>query len=371
VCLLASHAAAMSFTFSYEDPGNIFGSRGWLDPNSLFQQNIRAAANLWAAHFNSTANIVVKVDNHSYAARAGGTSSNGRQLYTNAAGKKVWEPGPLTRVLTGSNPGQTSTGFDIKLGFDTSFVQNNYWFDPQPTLRTAAVPSNKGDFISVVMHELGHGFGMTGYRAFDTGVVAGADTTLFEDKSYFGGNGTAIAGGVRNPMYFRGDNAKTVYGSDLHLVNVRSTDPNYSQNYFHLSTCGSSDDGLRGTLMNGCVLPNGSRLDITALDAALFGDLGYPLITKSSDYNGNHTIDAADYVLWRNTVGQTGSGLAADGNLNSQIDIGDYNYWRSQFGKAAGSGAEVPEPGVAMLLVVALFAVGGLRRVPRPLFRQH
>jgi hypothetical protein len=376
VCLLVGRAAGMSFTFTYEDPGNIFGSRGWLDPNSLFQRNIRAAANLWAAHFTSNATIVIKVDNHSYAARAGGTSSNGRLLYTNAAGKKVWEPGPLTRVLTGSNPGQTAWGFDILLGFDANFVQNNYWFDPQPDLRTTAVPSNKGDFISVVMHELGHGFGMTGYRNFDTGLISGPDTTLFEDKSYFGGNGAAIGGGgVRNPMFFRGDLGKGVYGSDLHLVNVRSTDVNFSQNYFHLSSCGSADDGLRGTLMNGCVLPNGARLDITAFDAAVYGDLGYPLITPSGDYNGNHTVDAADYVAWRNTVGQTGTGLAADGNLNYQIDSGDFSYWRSRFGRAAGSGVEaenpVPEPGVTVLLVAAFLVTCASRRFPRPLFRQH
>ena len=153
----AGTALAVSFNFTYvDDAGGTFASRGWLDSNSLFQRNIRAAADLLGAHINSNQTIVVHVDTHSFSARAGGTNSSGRFLYTNSAGKHVWEPGPLTRVLTGSNPGIV-WGYDILLGFDANFLQNSYWFDPQPELRSAAVPADKGDFISVVMHEFGHG----------------------------------------------------------------------------------------------------------------------------------------------------------------------------------------------------------------------
>src|SRR5689334_10397440 len=327
VCACTGHALALTFSFSYvDDASGTFASRGWLDSNSLFQQDIRAAANLWGARIDSNATIVVRVDTHSYAARAGGTNSSGRLLYTNSAGKNVWEPGALTRVLTGSNPGQTFYGYDILLGFDANFVESNYWFDPQPTLRNSAVPSNKGDFMSVVMHELGHGLGMTGYRDFATGQIPGSDETLFDDRSYFGGNGNAIApDGSRNPMFLHGTYAASLYGGDLHLTNKPPGDLNYSQNYFHLSSCSGSGDGLGTTLMNGCVLPNGTRMDITPFDAAVFGDLGYPLVMPTGDYNGNHSVDAADYVTWRKSlgqIGQSGPGLKADGNLNNQIDAG-------------------------------------------------
>lgn len=373
-CAFAGQALALSFNFTYvDDASSTFASRGWLDPNSLFQRDIRAAANLWGARFASDKTVVVRVDTHSYSARAGGTNSSGRLLYTNAAGKKVWEPGPLTRVLTGSNPGQTFYGYDILLGFDASFVENNYWFDPQPDLRSAPVPANRGDFMSVVMHEFGHGFGMTGYRDFSTGQILGSDAMLFDDRSYFGGNGNPIAtDGSRNPMFFRGNYSASLYGSDLHLTNKPPGDPNYGQNYFHLSSCGGSADGLGSTLMNGCVLPNGTRMEITPFDAAVFADLGYPLVTPSGDYNGNHVIDAADYVVWRKTLGQTGVGLKADGNLNNQIDANDFAFWRSRFGQTAGSGsslgspdgAMVPEPSVGYLIVI-LFSLFGLGRFPR------
>ena len=284
----------------------------------------------------------------------------------------MWEPGPLSRVLTGSNPGLV-WGYDILLGFDASFVENNYWFDPQPDLRSDPVPANKGDFMSVVMHEFGHGFGMTGYRDFSTGQIPGVDAMLFDDRSYFGGNGNPIGtDGSRNPMFFRGNYAASLYGSDLHLTNKPPGNPNYAQNYFHLSSCSSPADGLGSTLMNGGVLPNGTRMEITPFDAAVFADLGYPLVTPSGDYNVNHVIDSADYVVWRKSLGQTGVGLKADGNLNNQIDANDFAFWRTRFGQAAGSGSSLESPGSAMVpepsvgpLIVVLFSLIGLGRFPR------
>jgi PEP-CTERM motif len=78
------------------------------------------------------------------------------------------------------------------------------------------------------------------------------------------------------------------------------------------------------------------------------------------DYNHNGATDAADYVLWRHSQGQSGAGLAADGNDNHQIDSGDYNLWRLHFGETAGSGsgalanAAVPEPTTLVLLMLAV-----------------
>ncbi len=72
------------------------------------------------------------------------------------------------------------------------------------------------------------------------------------------------------------------------------------------------------------------------------------------DYNGDGTVDAADYTVWRNSFGQTGSGLAADGDGNGIVDNGDYDVWRLYFGTTSGSGAagaQVPEPSALLLLL--------------------
>ena len=75
-----------------------------------------------------------------------------------------------------------------------------------------------------------------------------------------------------------------------------------------------------------------------------------------------------DYALWRNTMGQTGAGLAADGNGNYRIDTGDYQVWRTYFGRTLGGGtasaeisasipAAVPEPATAVLIGGAVSAL--------------
>jgi hypothetical protein len=90
----------------------------------------------------------------------------------------------------------------------------------------------------------------------------------------------------------------------------------------------------------------------------------------AGDYNNNGTVDAADYVVWRKTLGDVGAGLPADGNNDGMIDADDYNLWRTNFGRSASAGASlstgaVPEPAGAAMLALAV----GLAAIRRPLRR--
>jgi Calx-beta domain len=77
----------------------------------------------------------------------------------------------------------------------------------------------------------------------------------------------------------------------------------------------------------------GSNFSTTFVQSAVPGNLG--------DYSGNGVVDAADYTVWRDRVGQIVSSFSgADGNGNGVIDSGDYNVWKAQFGKVfPGAGA--------------------------------
>jgi len=55
------------------------------------------------------------------------------------------------------------------------------------------------------------------------------------------------------------------------------------------------------------------------------------------DYNKNSVVDAADYTIWRNTLGST-SDLRADGDKNGTIQQADYDYWKARFGNQVKGG---------------------------------
>ena len=82
-------------------------------------------------------------------------------------------------------------------------------------------------------------------------------------------------------------------------------------------------------------------------------DVGSPgRVFLAGDYNLNGAVDAADYVLWRETLGSS-TDLQADGSgpsvgvPNGVVDQADYTFWRSNFGAVGvpngglGSGAGV------------------------------
>jgi hypothetical protein len=76
----------------------------------------------------------------------------------------------------------------------------------------------------------------------------------------------------------------------------------------------------------------------------------------AGDYNNNSTVDAADYVLWRDNPAAFGGSPAG------------YDTWRANFGKSVGGGSgvlsAVPEPATAIAAILGLICFGffGRRR---------
>jgi hypothetical protein len=96
--------------------------------------------------------------------------------------------------------------------------------------------------------------------------------------------------------------------------------------------------------------------------------LDKPLVTfgLDGDFNNDDTVDAADYVVWRN-------GIVSD------YTQADYNTWRVNFGAttavaaAADDIVQVPEPGSIALCWCAVFVVSvwrQFRRSTQNAFRQ-
>lgn len=106
-------------------------------------------------------------------------------------------------------------------------------------------------------------------------------------------------------------------------------------------------------------------LDINAIEA--IGDIEIPPLVLVGDYNLDGLVDAADYTVWRDSKGDMGAGLPADGNGDGTVDDGDRTLWANNYGAVAmapsmATSAAIPEPTAVLLAGVALAAVATARR---------
>jgi hypothetical protein len=118
------------------------------------------------------------------------------------------------------------------------------------------------------------------------------------------------------------------------------------------------------------VVLGGANIDVfvddwaTSLGGAIrtwYDGVGYALVTTLllGDYNGDLTVNAADYTVWRNSVGaEVALGFGADGNRNGVIDAGDYDIWKQNYGNIASGAGDlapaVPEPAGALLFFLGM-----------------
>lgn len=113
---------------------------------------------------------------------------------------------------------------------------------------------------------------------------------------------------------------------------------------------------------NPASLTNNSAIDwaLSTTHANFPGlDVGLAAAGVQGDYNGNGIVDAADYTVWRDHLGQSFALPNRDTTNSGVINAQDYTFWVSRFGAISGAGSlgvgAVPEPAsLAMLLIGAV-----------------
>ncbi len=84
-----------------------------------------------------------------------------------------------------------------------------------------------------------------------------------------------------------------------------------------------------------------------------------PQTGMAGDYNGDGQVDAADYTIWRDSNGQSGISLPADGSGNGTVGPEDYDVWKANFrGQdppgGGSSSIRAPEPTAAVSMSVGI-----------------
>ncbi|MGD9632487.1 MAG: hypothetical protein AB7G28_08960 [Pirellulales bacterium] len=88
----------------------------------------------------------------------------------------------------------------------------------------------------------------------------------------------------------------------------------------------------------------------------------------AGDYNGDDVVDAADYTIWRDSLGAEVTPFSgADGDGNGVVTNEDYAVWRTAFGASAGGGSSdgvhsVPEPRSVVLWIAFSTALAMFQR---------
>jgi hypothetical protein len=84
----------------------------------------------------------------------------------------------------------------------------------------------------------------------------------------------------------------------------------------------------------------------------------------AGDYNNDGVVDAVDYTVWRNNLGDGDeTNINNNGDGQNGVDPNDYLHWKQHYGDGApGGGGIVPEPSTGVLLLLAAISSWGARR---------
>jgi hypothetical protein len=93
--------------------------------------------------------------------------------------------------------------------------------------------------------------------------------------------------------------------------------------------------------------------------------IGDTPIGLPGDYNDDLVVDAADYTVWRNNVGEAAGTLPND-PVGGTIGEDQYATWRANYGKTAGgetlSNTAAPEPSGILMLGIGVIGLAGVAR---------
>ncbi len=226
---------------------------------------------------------------------------------------------------------------------DTFNVSLNVLDHMTPSLTSPSLLTSKTlDFGNIA---LGSSASPLSFSAYDLNGVVGSTSNMDFDSFTSSGNTSAFTTNLAasaGSLQVAAGSSQTFMAS-MNVTNVGTFSATYTLNF--------SDENLTGA-------------QTKSLTLTLTGK-----VRLAGDYNNDGVVNASDYILWRQTLGQTGvtAYSGADGDGNGKIESADFFVWRSHFGEtpssfgaAAGAmldAAAVPEPTALWLTVAGVISV--------------
>ncbi len=264
-------------TFSIVEDASVGSSGVSAGVIDMVKDGILAAAEWWDRYF-SGGSFDIKIELIFDDITGSALAKGGTGLYYSGfdgPGQEIWKLQSMEEYILGAEFAGGGEDFDISVTIDTpTLLGGDFFFDPDPFARTASIPGDESDFISVLLHELAHGFGFLGsIGGEEPGDVEedGPDITPFDDNVDY----------ITGDRYWSGPSAVAIAGS-IFLLDPGS-----------LSHIADTGDGGFESLMNPS-LTDGTRAYIDPLLVAMFEDMGMPVRAPSESADVLYGYDMYD-----------------------------------------------------------------------------
>ncbi|MEZ5634740.1 hypothetical protein [Nitrosomonas sp.] len=228
-------------------------------------------------------------------------------------GVDTWENASITESRTGIDVDPNAPEYIISIDPNSSYLETLWWNPTPHALIQDEIPANKIDAFSVVLHEILHGMGISGWLDWNTGKHTGNYQSIW-DSFITIDNGQA---------YFTGPNAVEFLGE---YVEVRLGG---SQGAYHLGSANTHQPFLEESIMNSYHFIYGERYLPGQLEFSILEDLGW--ILKSPTENEISVINTDENVS-QNTSGDnhennqlTRDGMLVVGSGDDILDGGEGN----------------------------------------------
>jgi hypothetical protein len=216
---------------------------------------VGSALGLWARHLSGGADVEVQLEFTDSVRGATGASFTSK-FVRHEGSYTLYEQGLAYEIRTGIDPNGTES--DVRIRVNADYCANELWFDPEPTLRRAAVPENRTDAVSLFAHEIGHALGFSGWWGVPDASSRRDYASTWDQNTRYDGSA----------LYFAGPAATALYGAAVPIT---------LGNNWHVGNATGPGSDLLSDLMNGVTLQRGLRYGVSPLDLAMLEDMGIAL----------------------------------------------------------------------------------------------